>query len=461
MEKIALILAGGRGTRLWPLSRQNYPKQFVQFKDGLSLFQLTLKRLLSYFDSSRIYIISSDNYKFTVFNQIEGLNTLTEKNKTYLKDNLILEPCSKNTAPAVLLSIKFLEDKIALADDDVIFVFPSDHIIEPALKLKKALNKAFIVSQAGYIVVFGVKPYFPKEGYGYILVKEKLKQGYKVLKFVEKPHAKKAKILLDKGAFWNAGIFSFKKQVFLRELKRCKPELFRYYSLSYKSLLAKFSGIVSESIDYAVMQKTEKAALVEFDLKWSDLGSWDSFLDFQSKGKSSNTELIESNNCFVYSKQRQVCIIGLNDVIVVDSPDSLLIVKKGLSDKVKQLVEILNKKKKSLVEDSLTVYRPWGYYTILAEERNYKVKEIGVYPKKSISLQRHALRSEHWNVVEGKAEIILGNKRAVINKNESVFVPKGKLHKVYNPAGKTVKIIEVQIGSYLGEDDIERLDKYG
>ena len=460
MRKIALILAGGKGTRLWPLSRENYPKQFVQFQNGLSLFQLTLKRTLCYFKASHIYIISSDSYKFTVFNQIDGLNTLTRKAKSFLKDNLILEPCSKNTAPAVLLSIKFIENKINLDNNDVMFVFPSDHVIEPVSKFTRALDIAFNICIKDYIVVFGIRPTCPKEGYGYILVKEKLDRGYRVLKFVEKPTLSKSKSLLDKGAFWNAGIFSFKKKVFLEELKRYKPGIYRYYSLSYGSLVSRFSQIIPESIDYAIMQKTRRASLVEFNLKWSDLGSWDSFLDFKSKEEYGHAELIDSNNCFVYSKQRQACIIGLNDIIVVDSPDSLLIVKKGLSDKVKQLVEILNKKNKQLVEDSLTVYRPWGYYTILVEEKNYKVKEIGVYPKKSISLQKHTLRSEHWNVVEGRAEIILGNKKTVINKNESVFVPKGKLHKVYNPTDKTVKIIEVQIGSYLGEDDIKRFDRY-
>ncbi|MBN2119858.1 MAG: mannose-1-phosphate guanylyltransferase/mannose-6-phosphate isomerase [Candidatus Omnitrophica bacterium] len=456
MKKIALILAGGKGTRLWPLSRENYPKQFVEFKEGKSLFQLTLRRMLSCFKSGDIYIVSSEKYKFTIFNQIDFLKSVPKRSRRALKQNLIFEPAPKNTAPSILFSIKYLEQQRGVNYNPIFYVFPSDHIIEPVVKFRKYLKKAERLAKAGRVVVFGVPCKYPKEGYGYILAGK----DNSVAKFVEKPSLKKAKSLLARGAFWNSGIFCFSKNVFLKELSKFKPQIYKFYKFDLDSLRESFTRVPKDSIDYAIMQKTKTASYIKFDLTWSDLGSWDSFLSLYPDLKIGKVESLDSKDCFVYSKSRLVSLVGLRDLVIVDSPDSLLVVKKGLSDRVKELVEILNKKKEPAIKDSLTVYRPWGYYTILHEEKGYKVKEIGVYPKKYISLQRHRFRSEHWNVVEGKAQIILGKKKTGVNKNESVFVPKGKLHKVYNPANNTLKIIEVQIGKYLGEDDIRRFDSY-
>lgn len=464
MNKYAIILAGGKGTRLWPLSRENYPKQFVEFKDNLSLFQLTLKRLINIFPPEDIFIISQGSYAFTIDNQIEFLPGLKNDIKKYLKKNVIFEPVSKNTLPALLLSIKYIETRLALKDNDLIYLFPSDHIIEPMATFKKCMEKGRVLAEKNKIVVFGLKATSPKKGYGYILAKKRFQSGYLVNRFIEKPSFRKAKALLKKSAFWNAGIFCFSKFTFLKELQKFRKSIYKYYGLSYKDLQKRFKNIPSISVDYGIMQDTKNAALVEFNLKWSDMGSWDSFLQYFSDGKKNfnigKAEFLDSKDCFAYSRNRLMCLVGLKDIIAIDSPDSLLLIKKGSSDNVKELVSIINKKGYVQSKDSSTVYRPWGYYTVLHETKNYKVKEIGIYPKKSVSLQKHKYRSEHWNIVEGKISVFINGQEKEALKNESIFVPRGIRHRVTNPTNKISKIIEVQIGSYVGEDDIVRFSRY-
>jgi len=456
----AILLAGGKGTRLWPLSRENYPKQFVEFIDAESLFQLTVKRLLKCFRAKDIITVTSLSYKFHALNQIDNLSGVNNQIKSQLKKNIIIEPYPKSTAPAVMLVIK----SQVKFNEEVFFVFPSDHIIKPVSKFIKALKKAEQLANKGYMVVFGVKPTSASPGYGYVLKGERILKGYRISKFVEKPSKGKIKKLLEKKAYWNAGIFAFRGKVFLSELKEHSFDIFKYTLKSYPDLLSDFVKCPSRSIDYAIMQKTKQAALVEFDVKWSDLGSWESVMSYFSSGNTNfsigDAEFFDSNGCFSFSKDKLISFLGVKDILAIESSDSILIMKKGHSDRVKELTQYLSKRKIPHTKESLTVYRPWGYYTVLKEKENYKVKEIGVYPKKFVSLQRHRFRSEHWNVVEGRAKIRLGNKEITVKENESVFVPKGIKHRIYNPSGRMLKIIEVQIGSYLGEDDIERFDTY-
>lgn len=464
MEKIALILAGGKGARLWPLSRENYPKQFVEVKKGLSLFQLTLKRLLECFSPGNIFIVSQENYKFTLQNQIEFLPRLKSRAVNSIKNNLIFEPVSRNTLPAILLSIKYMESRRALKETDLICVFPSDHAIEESPAFKKCMEKAKPIAGKNKLVVFGVKPASAKEGYGYVLIKDKFRQGFIVDRFIEKPSLARAQGLLNKGALWNAGIFCFNKKTFLGELRAFQPKIHEYYNSSYDGLAKSFRNLPDISIDYGIMQKTKQAALVKFPLAWSDLGSWDSVFQFHSGGKGNfnigKAEFIDSRDCFVVSPRRLVGVLGLSGVIAVDSGDSLLLVKKGCSDKVKELVSVMNKKGHNQSKESSTVYRPWGYYTVLHQEKNYKVKEIGIYPGRSLSLQKHRHRSEHWNVVRGEVAVSVDGEEKQAKRNESVFVPRNARHRIYNPTDKPARIIEVQIGDYVGEDDILRFGKY-
>ncbi|MDP8259962.1 MAG: mannose-1-phosphate guanylyltransferase/mannose-6-phosphate isomerase [Candidatus Gygaella obscura] len=464
MNKYALVLAGGKGARLWPLSRANYPKQFIDFINEQSLFQLTIIRLLSFFKASDIYFISQDDYEFTIKNQIDQIKGLDSIKKKTLKNNLIFEPCAKNTLAAISLGIRHIQEHKNLAEKDLFYVFPSDHVIEPAFKFKKALKQAIDTAGKDKIVIFGIKPKSPKQGYGYVLTRGRFDKGYLVERFVEKPSLSKAKALLKKNAYWNSGIFCFNKNHFLKELQKNAPKLHRLYKCSLKKMQQDFDKLESISIDYAIMQKSKDIVLVRFDLNWSDLGSWDSFIEFYKKDKGNvsigRAEFIDSRGCFARSDKRLISFVGINDAIVVDSSDVVLIVKKGYSDKVKELTSQVEKKGLTHFKDSLTVHRPWGYYTVLHEEPHYKVKEIGIYPKKAISLQTHKYRSEHWNVVEGELIVFVAGKKKKIRLNQSVFVSKSTKHKVYNPGKKISKIIEVQIGTYVGEDDIKRFDKY-
>jgi len=466
----SIVLAGGSGTRLFPLSRKAFPKQFIKLVDkDYSLFQKTLKRNLKLVkNEADIVILTNKDYNFLITHQLEDLG-INENNL-----NILLEPTARNTAPAIALGVKFLLDKLGVGENEVVFVSPSDHFIAPEEKFVKLVKNAEEVAKKGLIVTFGVKPYRPETGYGYIEADFNRKVGpaFKVKKFHEKPDLETALLYIEKGNFyWNAGLFMFQIKTILEEFKKYAPEIYEFItSHSYEDFLKNFPQLPEISIDYAVMEKSSKIAVVPLDIAWSDVGSWDSVYEILEKDNHQNAIrgevfTLNSKGNLIISEQRLVSTVDVEDLIIVDTKDVLLVTKKGKGQDVKILVKKLkeNPKYKPLTEYHKTVYRPWGSYTELENGEGYKIKRLTVKPGGMLSLQMHYHRSEHWIVVRGTAKVILeddnGNlKEYYVHENESIYVPKTRKHRIINPGKIPLEIIEVQVGNYLEEDDIVRFE---
>lgn len=459
----ALVLAGGSGTRLWPLSRKNFPKQFLKLGENNSLLQQTIKRLLNIFSPEDIIVMTNNEYKFHV---ISDLNSISNNKKTV--NNIILEPISKNTAPAIALGMKYCLEKLGTSEDEVLFVSPSDHMIRPDEKFSEYVKTAEEISRKGNIVTFGLKPTRPETGYGYIKAENKgykKNKGYfKVEKFTEKPDAKTAeKYIKDGHYYWNSGMFAFKIRTMLKEFKKYTPEIANMFELGFAEMVAKFDEMPDISIDYSIAEKSDKMTVLPLDVYWNDIGSWDSLYDVANKDEKGNVKMgdiitVDTRDTLIISKKRLISTIGIEDCLIIDTDDALLIAKKGETQKVREIVKILNNIKRKEALEHLTTYRPWGSYTILEEGTRYKIKRIVVNPGERLSLQMHYHRSEHWVVIKGAAKVTIGDKESYIHENESIYVPKSTLHRLENPGKVPLEIIEVQNGEYVGEDDIVRLD---
>ncbi|GAB4031182.1 MAG: mannose-1-phosphate guanylyltransferase/mannose-6-phosphate isomerase [Elusimicrobiota bacterium] len=460
----AIILAGGSGTRLWPLSRYGLPKQFAPIHQGKSLLLKTVERLCDYLKYEDIYVITNEDYKFHVIEELKKVSI-------NLENNIILEPAGRNTAPAIALSIKFFMEKIKCSASEPVFVCPSDHIIEPVKKFTENLMLCEKLAQEGKIVTFGIKPKEPNTGYGYIKKGKPLKnfkKSFEVEKFVEKPDINTAVKYLKSGLYyWNSGMFGFTMDTMIKEFKKYSPELSKKLNLSYEKMLSSFKEMPNISIDYAVMEKTSRSAVTEADILWSDLGAWDSLEEIEPKDENGNIRIgnvveINSKNSIFYAQDRLVSAIDAQDLIVVDTKDALLIAKRGSSQKVKEMVNILKQRKSKEVMEHTTVFRPWGSYTVLEEGLRYKIKRITVKPGEKLSIQMHHHRSEHWIVVKGVAKVTNGDSVKLVHENESTYVPKSVKHRLENPGKVPLELIEVQNGEYVGEDDIIRFeDQYG
>lgn len=447
-----IILAGGNGTRLWPLSRTNYPKQFLKLKTmKKSLFQMTFERSMKLTSSTDIYIVTNENYKFLVMGQIEELGYKYDQSK------ILLEPIGKNTLPAIYYGVK----EISKYGDDVVAVFPSDHLIQDEENFIDTVRKGLSLTNE-YLITFGIKPDKPHTGYGYIKPNKPLNQGFMVEEFKEKPDYNKAVCYLENGYLWNSGMFMFRTDIFKDEVQNLCPDI--YKAFTGDNINDIFDIVTNVSIDYGIMEKSQRVAVIPMNVKWSDLGSFDAFFDQFGKDENGNVNLnqdilIESENNLLYTDQsKAVALIGVNDLIVVDEKDALLICKKDSSQKVKDIVEILRTKNDPRLDFHVTTYRPWGSYTILEEGFFYKIKRITVLPGKKLSSQLHHHRSEHWIVVKGTAKVTVKDEVKLVRSGESTFVKSGYKHRLENPGKVMLEVIEVQLGEYLEEDDIIRFD---
>jgi mannose-1-phosphate guanylyltransferase len=470
MNKIfPVILSGGSGTRLWPLSRSGYPKQFLPLLGAESLFQLTLDRVKSIPNSENPRVICNEEHRFLIAEQAHEIDVKLT--------SILLEPIGRNTAPAVTLAA--LQLKSENKNDDLMLILPSDHIIANPNAFYQAIEKASVAASMGHLVTFGILPTQPETGYGYIKRGDDHKDGsFKVEQFVEKPNLDKAKSYLVSGDyFWNSGMFLFKVSTFLNEIKLHSPDILHACEKALANIQKDldfsridkeaFTNCPSDSIDYAVMEKTQHAAVVPLDAEWNDVGAWPAVWEVLQKDTQGNAHqgdvIIESsNNNYVHANHRLVSLLGVEDLMVIETSDVVLVTHKDHAQDVKKIVDQLKKSKRTEHETHRKVYRPWGAYDSIDSGKNFQVKRITVKPGERLSLQLHHKRSEHWVVVSGTAKIRIGDDTKTLNENESIYIPIGTVHSLENPGKLPLELIEVQTGSYLGEDDIVRLeDRYG
>ena len=464
-----IILCGGNGTRLWPISRTLMPKQFVKLFDDKSLFQLTVERNSKVCDSQ--FIVSNAEQYFLAVDQLEELD---KSNNKYL-----LEPVGRNTAPAIALAC------MALDKDEIVLVTPSDHLIKDEKEYAKVLARAEELASDNHLVTFGITPSFAETGFGYIQAKPENDECLilNVECFKEKPDLELAEQYIEENSklsiqnlplkwYWNSGMFMFKAGVFLEELKKYSPEIYETCKIAIDNKKIENStlriqhsdmaAIPEDSIDYAVMEKSDKVKVIPSDIAWSDVGSFDALYDELPKDENGNTLndkhiSVDSKNNLIYAKDRYIATVDMEDCIIVDTGDALLVSKKGSSQKVKQVVAQI-RKTTELHNIHLTGHRPWGTYTILEDSPGYKIKRIEVKPGKRLSLQKHYHRNEHWIVVSGTATVTVGSDTRLIRPNESTYIKMGEVHRLENKGKIPVVLIEAQVGEYTGEDDIVRIE---
>ncbi len=470
---LPVILCGGKGSRLWPLSRESFPKQYLSIDptDEKTFLQKTQERLKGLDNIEDPIIICNESHRFIVAEQLREINIIPKK--------IILEPCGKNTAPAATIaSLLGLEEY----DNVNILVLSADHEIKNIERFVEIINQGIKYSEKNKLVTFGITPSSPATGYGYI-ESEKISdkdclKGKKIKRFIEKPDLRTAQELIQNKNFtWNSGIFLFKPETFLEEINKYEPSILKYCQESLEKQAidldfhrldeTSFKKCPNISIDYAVMEKTSKGIVLTMDIFWSDVGDWKSVWKNSEKDKYGNAThgkviVDKTKNCLVRAEGRLVVGIGLEDLIVIETSDAVLVANKQNSQEVKNIVKKLEKEGIKEGREHKKIFRPWGFYVSVIESDEWKVKMISVKPKGQLSLQKHKYRAEHWVVVKGTALIEINDNEFKLFENQSAFIPKESIHRLKNPGNETLVLIEVQTGSYLGEDDIERFnDNYG
>ncbi|MGD9866602.1 MAG: mannose-1-phosphate guanylyltransferase/mannose-6-phosphate isomerase [Hyphomicrobiales bacterium] len=466
MQIVPVILSGGSGTRLWPLSRAHYPKQFIRFFDGAgpSLLGETLGRLARAEGFAAPLIVANDEHRFLVREEAERSGTGVGA--------IILEPAARNTCPAITVAALHA---VRADPDAVLAVMPSDHVIADGAAFLDAVRAAARIAATGKLVLFGITPDRPHTGYGYIRAGKPIEGGAReVAAFAEKPDEETAKgYLAEGGYYWNSGIFVLHARTFLDEVERLEPEIPRAAQaaldgaradLSFLRLdAAAFASSPSISVDYAVMEKTPRAAMLPLDVGWNDVGSWSSLWDVSPHDDAGNfvkgeALMEDSHGCYVHSGKAVVAAIGVDNLVIVDTPDALLVAGRDRAQDVSGIVEKLKRSNRREYEQHLRDYRPWGWFETLSLGPRFQVKLLHVKPGGKLSLQMHHHRSEHWTVVEGTALVTIGEEEKFVRENESVYITAAQWHRLENPGMTPLQIIEVQLGAYLGEDDIIRSD---
>jgi mannose-1-phosphate guanylyltransferase / mannose-6-phosphate isomerase len=469
MKLIPTILCGGAGSRLWPVSRELHPKPFIRLADGQSLLQKAFLRGAALPSVVEVMTVTNRDIFFKTQDEYR------EVNEPSLPTAFILEPFGRNTAPAIAAAALSAAEQFG--EDAILLVLAADHLIADQAAFNTAVAKAAALAEAGRIVTFGIQPNAPETGYGYIEA-----SGNDVLRFVEKPNLDTAKNYLEAGTYlWNSGMFCFAAGAMLRELAQLCPEvLASVKTCMEKSHRAKGAGFVQMeldadlfgdapdiSIDYAVMEKSKLVSVVPCDIGWSDIGSWNALGDLSEPDTQGNrvegsAMVHDSTNCYIRSSERVVGVVGVENLLIIDTTDALLVAHRDRAQDVKQIYAGLKAKGHETYKLHRTVHRPWGTYTVLEEGVGFKMKRIEVKPGAALSLQMHHHRSEHWIVVSGTAKVVNGEREFLLPTNESTFIPAGHKHRLENPGVMQLVMIEVQSGDYLGEDDIVRFeDKYG
>lgn len=461
-----VILSGGSGTRLWPLSRTALPKQFLPLVSDKTMFQETLLRLNGITGLAAPLVICNNEHRFLAAEQLRNINIQPHA--------LVLEPFGKNTAPAVAVAAF---TALAQNKDAILLVLPADHLIQNIQGFHAAIQSAAALAQQGKLVTFGITPNEPATGFGYIERGTPLNEqsnSYTVARFVEKPSVEKAREFLASGKFfWNSGMFVFKAEIYLQELQRHRPDIYAAARLAWEKSARDldfirldepaFAECPSDSIDYAVMEKTASAAMVTVDIGWNDIGSWSSLAavsqpDAQGNALRGDVYAAETSNTYVRAESRLVAAIGVKDLVIVETADAVLVTHKAFAQDVKHAVEYLKQAERTEHLIHRRVYRPWGYYEGIDEGQRFQAKRIVVKPGAKLSLQKHQHRAEHWVVVSGKAKVTRGEETLLLHEDQSTYIPIGEKHRLENIGDAPLYLIEVQSGGYLGEDDIVRFE---
>ncbi len=462
VEILPVILAGGAGTRLWPLSRELYPKQYLPLAGEHTMLQATLDRLDG-LDVLSPYVVCNDEHRFLAAEQMRSLGTDWGA--------LILEPKGRNTAPAIALAA---HRAAANGGDPVLLVLPADHFIADAQAFRSAVRTGAEIVRDGKLLTFGVVPDRPETGFGYIRAGAAMGKGAScVAEFVEKPDAETAERYVESGEYaWNSGMFMFRAKAFLAELEKHRPDIADAVAEAAAHFKAdldflrpgeSFACVPAESIDFAVMEKTDRAVVLPIDVGWSDVGSFGALLavverDAAGNGVRGDVLSVDTRDSLLIAESRLIAALGVTDTIVVETADAVLVAARDRAQDVKRLVDTIKRRGRTEHQLHRRVYRPWGTYETIAESDRYQVKRITVNPGAALSLQMHHHRSEHWIVVRGTATVVCGEKELVLHENESTYIPMGSRHRLTNPGKIPLHLIEVQVGSYLGEDDIVRFD---